>query len=146
MQTRSKLFPIVGAATMVFVLAAAGAQSKKEAFFVDSKKAKFKEVVPGVKKAALWGNQDTGPYGAFSRFDPGVTNALHSHTSEVRIVVLKGAYIYKPQNGKERRVGPGSYISIPGGDVHESRGDSKDGALFYEESQGKFDLKFVGQK
>jgi quercetin dioxygenase-like cupin family protein len=60
--------------------------------------------------------------------------------------VLKGAYIYQPQNGNERRVGPGSYISIPGGDVHVSRGDPKEGALFYEESPGKFDLNLVNSK
>ena len=59
--------------------------------------------------------------------------------------MLQGAYIYKPQTGNERRVGVGSYISIPGGDVHVSGGDAKEGALFYEESPGKFDLKFAEQ-
>ena len=112
---------------------------------MESGKADFKEVVPGVKKKILWGNDD-GPYGAFTKFNPGQTNPLHTHTNEVRIVVLHGAYIYKPQNGNERRVGPGSYLSIPGGDVHMSRGDPKEGALFYEESPGKFDLKVVDQK
>ena len=48
----------------------------------------------------------------------------------MRIVVLQGAYVYKPQNGNERRVGVGSYISIPGGDVHVSMADPKQGALF----------------
>ena len=62
------------------------------------------------------------------------------------MVVLRGAYIYKPQNGKERRVGPGSFISVPAGDVHTSGGDAKEGALFYEESPGKFDLKPVDKK
>src|SRR4030095_9599113 len=79
-------------------------------------------------------------------FTPGFPNPLHTHTNEVRIVVLQGAYIYKPQNGNERRVGAGSYISIPGGDVHVSRGDPKERALFYEESPGQFDLKVVDQK
>ena len=113
---------------------------------MESEKAEFKEVIPGVRKKILWGNDDVGPYGAFTKFDPGITNPLHTHTNEVRIVVLRGAYIYKPQNGKERRVSAGSYISIPGGDVHVSSGDAKEGALFYEESPGKFDLKLVDQK
>jgi hypothetical protein len=46
----------------------------------------------------------------------------------------------------ERRVGVGSYLSIPGGDVHVSSGDPKEGALFCEESPGKFDSKVVDQK
>jgi quercetin dioxygenase-like cupin family protein len=146
MKMQAKLVSVVGAAVVACSLGVAVAQSKKEPVFVESGKADFKEVVPGVKKKMLWGNHDEGPYGAFTKFDPGLTNPLHTHTNEVRIVVLRGAYIYKPQNGNERRVGAGSYISIPGGNVHVSRGDPKEGALFYEESPGKFDLKVVDQK
>jgi len=146
MKMQAKLVSVVGAAVMACSLGTAVAQSKKEAVFVESGKAEFKEVVPGVKKKILWGNDDAGPYGAFTKFNPGQTNPLHTHTNEVRVVVLQGAYIYKPQNGNERRVGPGSYLSIPAGDVHTSRGDPKEGALFYEESPGKFYLKIVDEK
>lgn len=122
------------------------AKSQKEATMVDSAKAEFKEVVPGVKKQVLWGNHDRGPYGAFTRFEPGLVNPMHTHSSEIRIVVLQGAYLYTPQGGQEMRVGPGSFISMPGGLAHTSGGDAKEGALFYEESQGKFDLKMVKEK
>ena len=64
----------------------------------------------------------------------------------MRIVVLKGAYLYKPEKGEERRVGPGCFLEIPGGDRHASGGDAKEGALFYEESAGKFDLVPVEKK
>ena len=146
MKMQAKLFSVVGVALVACSLGVVLAQSKKEPVFVESEKAEFKEIVPGVKKKMLWGNHDKGPYGAFTKFDPGLNNPLHTHTNEVRIVVLQGAYIYKPQNGNERRVGAGSYISIPGGNVHVSQGDPKEGALFYEESPGKFDLKVVNQK
>jgi quercetin dioxygenase-like cupin family protein len=146
MKMQAKLVSVVGIAVVAGALGVSVAQSKKEAVYVESGKAEFKEVVPGVKKKILWGNHDKGPYGAFTKFDPGLNNPLHTHTNEVRIVVLQGAYIYKPQNGNERRVGAGSYLSIPGGDVHVSMGDPKEGALFYEESPGKFDLKVVDQK
>ena len=112
MKMQIKLVSVVGVAVMACSLGVAVAQSKKEPIFVESEKAEFKEIAPGVKKKILWGNHDKGPYGAFTKFDPGLTNPLHTHTNEVRIVVLKGAYIYKPQNGNERRVGVGSYFSI----------------------------------
>jgi quercetin dioxygenase-like cupin family protein len=137
---------VVGVVLVVGVLAVAGAQGPKEPVFVDSKKAEFKEVVPGVKKVVLWGDHDAGPYGAFTRFAPGLKNPLHTHSSEVRIVVLRGAYVYTPQNGKARRVRPGDLVSIPAGYVHASAGDAKEGALFYEESPGKFDLVPVDAK
>jgi hypothetical protein len=51
---------------------------------------------------------------------------------------VKGAYLYKDAAG-DKRVGPGSFLRVPGGWKHWSGGDPKDGALFYEESSGKFD-------
>ena len=99
-----------------------------------------------MSKVMLWGDDTKGPYGAFTKFAPGLNNPLHTHTNNIRLVVLKGAYIYKPEKGEERRVGPGQYLFIPGGDRHVSSGDPKEGALFYEESPGKFDLNPVPAK
>ena len=112
---------------------------KKDLIFVSRDEAKFKEVVPGVSKVVLWGNHDTGPYGAFSKFVPGFDAGTHTHTNDVWIVVLEGAYLYKDASG-ERRVGPGDFLLIPGGTKHWSGGDANEGALFYEEASGKFDL------
>lgn len=142
MKMQAKLVSVIGAAMVACSLGVAVAQ---EPVFVESAKAEYKEVAPGIKKKILWGNHDAGPYGAFTKFDPGLANPMHTHSNEVRIVVLQGAYIYKSQNGKEQRVSAGSYISIPGGDVHVSGSDPKEGALFYEESTGKFDLKLADQ-
>jgi hypothetical protein len=46
--------------------------------------------------------------------------------------------LYKDDAG-EKRVGPGCFLRVPGGHKHWSGGDKKEGALFYEESSGKFD-------
>ncbi len=112
---------------------------KEELIFIPADKATFKEVRPGVSKAALWGDHDKGPYGAFTKFVPGFDAGMHTHTNNVWIVVLKGAYLYKDEAG-EKRVGPGDFIRIPGGAKHWSGGDAKAGALFYEEASGKFDV------
>src|SRR5712691_4351242 len=112
---------------------------KQDLIFVSAEDAKFKDVVPGVAKAVLWGNHDKGPYGAFTKFVPGFDARMHTHTNDLWIVVLKGAYLYKDEAG-EKRVGPGDFIRIPGRHKHWSGGDGNEGALFYEESSGKFDL------
>ena len=52
--------------------------------------------------------------------------------------MIKGAYMYKDEAG-EKRVGAGSFL-LPGGHKHWSGGDPREGALFYEEYPGKFDL------
>src|SRR5882672_3434291 len=146
MKTRAMLISVVGAAVVACSLGVAVAQSKEGPVLVESGRAEFKQVVPGVKKKVLWGDPDAGAYGAFTKFDPGLVNPLHTHSNEIRIVVLKGAYIYKPQTGKERRVGAGSYISVPAGVAHVSSADPKAGVLFYEESPGKFDMNVVEGK
>jgi mannose-6-phosphate isomerase-like protein (cupin superfamily) len=112
---------------------------KKELIFVSADRAEFKDVIPGGSRAVLWGNDDTGPYGALTRFAPGFDAGMHMHTNDSRIVVIKGAYLYKDASG-EKRVGPGDFIWIPGGMKHWSGGDANEGALFYHESPGKFDL------
>jgi hypothetical protein len=112
---------------------------KKEVIFASADDAKFKEVIPGVSKALVWGNDQKGPYGAFTKFAPKVDNGMHTHTNDVWLVVLKGAYLYKDDAG-EKRVKAGEFMRIPGKWKHWSGGDAKEGALFYEESSGKFDL------
>ena len=119
---------------------------KKEVVFVSSEDAKYKEIVPGASMAVISGDPDKGAHRMFTKFAPGATFALHTHPSEMSIVVLKGAYIYKPEKGEERRVGPGGYLHFPAGDRHVSSGDAKEGALFFEESTGKFGVDFVDKE
>ncbi len=111
----------------------------KPVVFAAPDEAKYNDVVPGVSRAVLWGNADKGPYGAYTKFKPGMDAGMHTHTNDVWLVVLKGAYLYKDDAG-EKRVGAGNFIRIPGKHKHWSGGDAKEGALFYEESSGKFDL------
>ena len=92
----------------------------------------------GVSMQTLVGDMDTGPHATFTKFDPEFDAGMHTHTNDVSIVVLKGAYLYKDDAG-EKRVGPGEYLFVPGGHKHWSGGDKTEGALFYEQGSGKFD-------
>jgi quercetin dioxygenase-like cupin family protein len=136
-----KFAVLVGCLGAGWGLSASTAQDKKAAF-ADSSKLEWKAVAPGAAMAAVMGDPDKGKRAAFTKFDPGARFEMHSHSSDMRIVVLKGAYPYKSQKGEERRVGPGMYLWVPGGDHHWSGGDEKEGALFYMDSDGKFDLTF----
>ena len=73
------------------------------------------------------------------RMRPGVDNGMHTHTNDIWVVGIKGAYLYRDEAG-EKRVTAGNFIRIPAGKKHWSGSDKKAGALFYEESSGKFDL------
>jgi len=119
-----------------------GQAEGEKVIFVSAKDAKF-SVSPngasGASMAPIWGDANMGAHGTFTKFVPGFDAGMHTHTNDVWLVVIKGAYLYKDDAG-EKRVGPGDFIRVPGGHKHWSGGDKKEGALFYEESSGKFDL------
>jgi mannose-6-phosphate isomerase-like protein (cupin superfamily) len=127
------------AVTWMMGVAYGEADKASQATYVSSDKATFKEVITGVSKAPCWGDDAMGAYGAFTKFAPGVDNGMHTHSNDIWLVVLKGAYLYKDEAG-EKRVGPGEFIRVPGGHKHWSGGDKTEGALFYEESGAKFDI------
>jgi quercetin dioxygenase-like cupin family protein len=136
-----------GVTALIIVVASVGVvqaqkepSKKKNAIYVAAEKATFKpSPMGGVSMAALWGDSDKGAHGTFTKFAPGYDAGMHTHTSDVWLVVIKGAYLYKDDEG-EKRVGPGDFLRVPGGHKHWSGGDKEEGALFYEEGSGKFDL------
>lgn len=107
--------------------------------FVAADQAKYSSTNPGVSMAPVWGDATAGAHATFTKFAPGYDAGMHTHTNDVWIVVLKGAYLYKDVAG-EKRVAAGDFLRVPGGHKHWSGGDKKEGALFYEEGAGKFDL------
>src|SRR3989442_386081 len=128
--------------SMTAALAVTGAvvyAQGRAVIFADSRTASFKAMMPGVSSALIWGDTVKGPYAGFTKFVPGFDAGVHSHTNDVLLVVVNGAYLYKDDAG-EKRVGAGDFLRIPGGHKHWSGGDAKEGALFYQETFGKFDL------
>ena len=133
---------IIGmAACVVQAQKASTSNTNKNVIYVAADSATFKQSpAGGVSMATLWGDPDRGAHGTYTKFDPGYDAGMHTHTSDVWIVVVKGAYLYKDEAG-DKRVGPGDFLRVPGGHKHWSGGDKTEGALFYEEGSGKFDLK-----
>jgi len=99
---------------------------------------------PGVKVADLWGNHATGAYGALFKLPAGFAAPLHTHTYDMKVVIVSGTYIQAPEGKPEFRLGPGSYFMQPGGNYrHTTTCDQASDCVFLVESKGKFDLKPV---
>ena len=142
----SGIVTVAGVAVLLAVMWASGLvhgeqqkSAAEEVILVSAHDAVYQAAAPHAAKAVIWGNAETGPHGAFTRFDAGADAGWHTHADDDWIVVLEGAYVYRDEAG-EKRVGPGHFIRIPGGIEHRSGGDADEGALFYEESSGRFDL------
>jgi quercetin dioxygenase-like cupin family protein len=115
-------------------------QQDQKIIFAAASQAKYipTEGTSGVSMAALWGDFSKGAHGTWTKFAPGFDAGMHTHTSDVWIVVVKGAYLYKDEAG-DKRVEAGDFLRVPGGHKHWSGGDKKEGAVFYEEASGAFD-------
>jgi Domain of unknown function (DUF4437) len=104
----------------------------------------LKDAPPGIMISPVWGDPFSGaPFGAFVKFPSKLEVPLHTHSSDMKIVVLKGAYVYTPEGGSKQRFGPGSYLAYPAGDRHKTNSDDSTESLFYVEQSGMFDLKPV---
>src|ERR1700746_1314805 len=83
------------------------AQSDK-VIFGSASHANFNEM-PGSKGGVwtepIWGDANVGAHGTFTKFVPGHDAGMHTHTNDVWIVGIKGAYLYKDETG-EQRVAP----------------------------------------
>jgi quercetin dioxygenase-like cupin family protein len=115
----------------------------KSPVHVDPLKATYTELNPGASQSAVRGDPATGAHGAFTKFVPNFEAGPHTHTNDLRIVVVKGAYVYKPEQGDAIRVTPGQYLLIPGGVRHSTGSDAKEETIFYQEADGKFDFNPV---
>jgi hypothetical protein len=133
------LAAVAVAVTLTTAVVFADQEQSTGVIFAQSRTVKYAPLNPGVLSYVAWGDTAKGPFGGFTKFRPGFDAGMHIHTADVLLVVLHGAYLYRDDAGA-KRVGPGDFLRIAGGHKHWSGGDSKEGALFYQETFGKFDL------
>ena len=99
---------------------------------------------PGVKIADMWGDHTKGAFGAFVKFPAGFTTPMHTHTNAFKIVILSGTFVQTREGKPEIRLGPGSYLSQPGGSYkHTTACDKGADCVFFTQASGAFDLKPV---
>jgi len=97
---------------------------------------------PGVKIADLWGDHSKGAFGAMIKFPAGFSAPLHTHTHDMKLVIVSGTFVQAPEGKPEFRLSAGSYLMQPGGNYRHTTSCSKDAeCVFFAEGTGAFDLK-----
>lgn len=104
----------------------------------------MKDAPPGVQMVSLWGDMNKGAYGSMIKFTQAMDHPLHTHSHDVKSVVVSGSFWIAPENGDKKTFGPGSYFMIPGGWKHTSGADA--GTVVFQEGPGKFDMKPMNMK
>lgn len=125
------------------VLPATASATTPTLVYASASTAKF-SAVPDTRitSASLFGDSNADePNGEFISFPPNFdAGGWHVHTNTMNIVGIKGAYLYRDENG-EKRIGAGDFLRIPGGHRHWSGTDPKDGAVFYAHMDARMDQK-----
>jgi quercetin dioxygenase-like cupin family protein len=121
--------------------AKAGAKGAVLMPMADMKWTELDPKAPGVMVAGLWGDHTKGAYGAMNKFPAGWSAPLHTHTHDMKVVVVSGTWIHTPEGKPEVRLGPGSYLMQPGGSYrHMSACDKASECVIFTESNGAFDM------
>lgn len=95
----------------------------------------------GMQFAVLSGDPKTGPYTQIRKVPAGTDNPLHSHSSEIKNVIISGVWYTGVDATSAKDFGPGSVVMMPADWVHVSGCRSGSDCMFYQEGKGKFDFK-----
>lgn len=95
----------------------------------------------GMQFAILSGDPKTGPYTQMRKVAAGTDNGLHSHSSEIKNVIISGVWYTGPDAASAKDFGPGSVVVMPCDWVHVSGCRAGTDCIFYQEGKGKFDFK-----
>jgi hypothetical protein len=95
----------------------------------------------GMQFATLSGDPKTGPYTQIRKVPAGTDNPLHSHSAEIKNVIIDGVWYTGANTASAKDFGPGSVVIMPGDWVHVSGCRSGSDCVFYQEGKGKFDFK-----
>jgi hypothetical protein len=95
----------------------------------------------GMQFAALSGDPETGPYTQIRKVPAGTDNPLHSHSAEIKNVIISGVWYTGANTASAKDFGPGSVVIMPRDWVHVSGCRSGSDCVLYQEGKGKFDFK-----
>ena len=96
---------------------------------------------PGMQFAILSGDPKAGAYTQMRKVPAGTDNGLHSHSSEIKNVIISGVWYTGTDVATAKDFGPGSIVLMPGNWVHVSGCRAGSDCVFYQEGKGKFDFK-----
>jgi quercetin dioxygenase-like cupin family protein len=97
----------------------------------------------GMQFAVLSGDPKTGEYTQIRKVPAGSDNPLHSHSSELKNVIISGIWYTGADTASAKDFGPGSVVMMPANWVHVSGCRAGSDCVFYQEGKGKFDFKLA---
>ena len=118
-------------------------QSPQMVSFADLKWTELPER-KGMQFSVLSGDPKTGEYTQMRKVPAGTDNLPHSHSSELKNVIISGVWYTGVDGASARDFGPGSVVMMPANWVHVSGCRAGSDCVFYQDGKGRFDFKSAG--
>ena len=95
--------------------------------------------IPGVSTAVVEGDMTKGPSHFYLKYDAGLVTPVHHHSPDHYVTVMSGTLVLTV-DGKEHRLGPGSFFALTGKAKHAARVDGKEPAVMFIDARGAWDV------
>jgi mannose-6-phosphate isomerase-like protein (cupin superfamily) len=100
---------------------------------------KWKDMgVPGVAAAPVSGDMEKGASRFFLKYPVGFVSPKHHHTADHYVTVLSGTIILTV-DGKDHKLGPGSYFALTEKMPHIAKVEGNEEAVFFIQADGPWD-------
>jgi mannose-6-phosphate isomerase-like protein (cupin superfamily) len=110
-----------------------------KAMVVTKAELKWKDMgIPGVAAAPVSGDMEKGASRFFLKYPVGFVSPKHHHTADHYVTVLSGM-ITLTVDGKEHKLGPGSYFALTEKMPHTAKVEGNEEAVFFIQADGAWD-------
>ena len=123
----------------------AAARKAKTGTEINSADLKWSEMKDsgGIMMAPLTGDASKGAFTAMVKFPAGMMQPQHTHTANIKVVVISGTLMGGPDTASAKEYGPGSFRDVPSGWKHVTGCKAGAECLVFVEGSGKMDQKPV---
>ena len=97
------------------------------------------EGFPGLQMAVAEGDPTKGPSHFYIKFPAGFSAPLHHHAADHHATVISGTMVLNV-DGKDHKLGPGSYFAFMGKQKHTTRCDTGSDCLLFADVRGPWDI------
>jgi mannose-6-phosphate isomerase-like protein (cupin superfamily) len=100
---------------------------------------KWKDMgIPGVAAAPVSGDMEKGASRFFLKYPVGFVTPKHHHTADHYVTVISGT-ITLTVDGKDHKLGPGSYFALTEKMSHTAKVEGTEEAVFFIQADGPWD-------
>lgn len=135
-----KQVKIMGTLVALLVAASVLASDAGKATVVAKADLKWKDMgIPGVVGAPVSGDMEKGASRFFLKYPVGFVTPKHHHTTDHYATLVSGT-ITMTVDGKDHKLGPGSYFALTGKMPHVVKVEGNEEAVFFIQADGPWDV------